>query len=66
MGKDNLGNRFVGSEIPQWMKRGYIARENRRRARSDYQNNYIKKCLQRGIRPPLSKEQVRCGARRIA
>jgi len=65
MGKDNLGNRFVGSDIPQWQKRGYISRENTRRQRKEAYNKKVKKALRMGKRPPLSKAQKAAGARRL-
>lgn len=66
MGHDNLGNYFVGTDIPSWMKKRSTVKQQLRSQRQkqiiDRNNKYT---LGKLGRPPMTQEQIKAGARRI-
>jgi len=64
--KKDLGKKWAGNEIPKWEKKRVVLQQA---TRDNYEKQLRKRDKYyrlRGQRPPLSKRQQICGARRIA
>jgi hypothetical protein len=66
MVKADHGHRsWVGGETPFWERKRYVLNKAARESRQKEIDAMNKKCRQIGKRPPLTKEQKFCGARRV-
>ena len=63
---DHGYKKWVGGETPFWERKRYVLNKAAREGRQKEIEKIIKGARSKGHRPPLTREQTMCGARRIA
>jgi len=56
---------WMGNDVPQWEKQRFVLQEAARDKRSEELQKKREHYRRMGQRPPLTREQVQAGARRV-